>query len=296
MTVEIILEKLQSSLITALIALDDDVNKHIEPWKEGNGSYGRICLLSGGTLIEKAGVNFTCIHRESLPVSAMGGKTELAGHPFTVVGVSVVVHPRNPYVPTSHANLRYFVSKPKGKPPVWWYGGCYDLTPYYGFIEDCKQWHLMAKKACDPFGHELYPRYKSWCDRYFYLLHRKEPRGIGGLFFDELNEWDEETCLSFVQSVGHHYCCSYDELFRRRKDTIYGRRERGFQLYRRGRYAEFNLLYDRGTLFGLETGHRTEAVLMSLPPEVSWPYDFSPAAGSPESKLYEDFLVVRDWV
>jgi len=212
------------------------------------------------------------------------------------MGISVVVHPRNPYVPTSHANFRFLCTEKPGENPVWWFGGGYDLTPYYGFVEDCRHWHRTAERACRPFGSEVYPRYKKWCDDYFYLPHRQEPRGIGGLFFDDLNHWPWERCFEFVKSVGDSYLAAYYPIIERRQNHPYGQRERNFQLYRRGRYVEFNLLYDRGTLFGLQTGGRTESILMSLPPAVAWCYHWNPEEGSSEARLYQEFLQPRDWV
>jgi coproporphyrinogen III oxidase len=212
------------------------------------------------------------------------------------MGVSLVIHPRNPYAPTSHANVRFFIAEKEGEAPIWWFGGGYDLTPYYPFEEDVIHWHQTAKQACDPFGEEIYPRYKQWCDEYFYLVHRQECRGVGGLFFDDLNEWDFEQCFAFMQSVGNSYIPAYVPIVEKRKDMAYGEREKDFQLYRRGRYVEFNLVYDRGTLFGLQTGGRTESILMSLPPLVKWRYNWQPESGSPEEKLYTDFLPPRDWL
>ena len=211
------------------------------------------------------------------------------------MGVSLVIHPLNPYVPTSHANVRFFIAEKAGAEPVWWFGGGFDLTPYYAFEQDIRHWHSAAKQACEPFGADVYPRYKQWCDEYFFLKHRNEPRGVGGLFFDDLNEWGFEKCFAFMQSVGDHYINAYQPIVSRRKDTPYGDRERDFQLYRRGRYVEFNLVYDRGTLFGLQTGGRTESILMSMPPLVKWRYNWQPEDGTPEAELYEKYLVAKDW-
>ena len=212
------------------------------------------------------------------------------------MGVSLVIHPHNPFVPTSHANVRFFIAEKEGAEPVWWFGGGFDLTPYYGFDEDAIHWHRTARDACTPFGESVYPRYKRWCDEYFFLKHRQEPRGIGGLFFDDLNEWGFERSFAFMRSTGDHYLPAYLPIVQRRKTLEFGERERAFQKYRRGRYVEFNLVYDRGTLFGLQSGGRTESILMSLPPEVSWRYDYHPEAGSPEARLYEKFLTARDWL
>jgi coproporphyrinogen III oxidase len=212
------------------------------------------------------------------------------------MGVSLVIHPNNPYVPTSHANVRFFIARKAGADPIWWFGGGFDLTPYYPFEEDAVQWHRVAKQACDPFGEDVYPRFKKWCDDYFYLKHRGETRGIGGLFFDDLNQWDFDTCFNFLKSIGDHYLSAYRPIVAKRKNTPYGERERDFQLYRRGRYVEFNLVYDRGTLFGLQSGGRTESILMSLPPLVKWRYNWKPQAGTPEASLYENFLRPREWL
>ena len=212
------------------------------------------------------------------------------------MGVSMVLHPRNPYVPTSHANWRFFVAEKPGEEPVWWFGGGFDMTPYYGFREDAVHWHRTARAACEPFGEDVYPRFKRWCDEYFYLRHRQEPRGVGGLFYDDLADWGFERCFDFSRSVADHYLPAYRPVVERRRDLPWGERERAFQLYRRGRYVEFNLVYDRGTLFGLQSGGRTESILMSLPPLVSWRYDWRPEEGSPEETLYRDFLAPRDWL
>ncbi len=266
-----------------------------DTWERPEGGGGRSRLLEGGTVLERAGVNLSQVRGERLPPSASASRPELAGGGFQALGVSLVIHPRNPYVPTSHANLRFFLAEREGVDPVWWFGGGFDLTPYYPFLEDVLHWHRVAKAACDPFGPEVYPRYKAWCDQYFFLGHRNEPRGVGGLFFDDLNEGFERA-FGFTRSVGDHYLPAYLPILRRRKDLAYGERERGFQKYRRGRYVEFNLVYDRGTLFGLQSGGRTESILMSLPPEVSWRYDWRPEPGSPEAELYEHYLRPRDWL
>ena len=253
-------------------------------------------MLSEGAVFEKGGVNFSDVRGASLPASATAHRPELAGGSFRAMGVSLVIHPKNPYVPTSHANVRLFVAYKDGVEPVWWFGGGYDLTPFYPFAEDCEHWHRVARDACAPFGDEVYSRYKRWCDEYFYLRHRDETRGVGGLFFDDLNEWEFEQCFAFVRSVGDSYLRAYRPIVQRRKSTGYGEREREFQLYRRGRYAEFNLVYDRGTIFGLQSGGRTESILMSLPPLARWSYDWSPEPGSAEAELYEHYLQPRDWL
>ena len=265
-------------------------------WERPGGGGGRSRVLEEGAVIEKGGVNFSHVHGDGLPPSATAGRPELAGRGFQALGVSLVIHPRNPYVPTSHANVRFFIAEKPGAEPVWWFGGGFDLTPYYGFEEDAVHWHRTAQAACAPFGDEVYPRFKQWCDEYFFLRHRNEPRGVGGLFFDDLNEWGFDRCFAFMKSVGDHYLPAYRPIVARRKDMPWGERERAFQLYRRGRYVEFNLVYDRGTLFGLQTGGRTESILMSLPPLAAWRYDWHPAPGTPEAELYEVFLRPRDWL
>jgi len=267
-----------------------------DSWTREAGGGGRSRVLEEGKVFEKAGINFSHVFGPGLPASATAHRPELAGRSFQAMGVSLVIHPRNPYVPTSHANVRFFIAEKDGADPVWWFGGGFDLTPYYGYEEDVIQWHTAAKAACAPFGPEVYAKYKKWCDEYFYLKHRNEPRGVGGLFFDDLNEWGFEKSFAFMQSVGDHYVQAYRPIVQKRKDTPYGERERDFQLYRRGRYVEFNLVYDRGTLFGLQTGGRTESILMSLPPLVSWQYNRHPESGTPEARLYEVFLKPQDWI
>jgi len=266
-----------------------------DAWERPEGGGGRSRVLEDGAVLEKAGINMSHVHGEGLPPSATASRPELAGRSFQAMGVSLVIHPRNPYVPTSHANVRFFIAEKEGAEPVWWFGGGFDLTPYYGFEEDARHWHRVAREACAPFGETVYPRFKQWCDEYFFLKHRREPRGVGGLFFDDLNQWGFERSFAFMRSVGDHYLPAYQPLVQRRKGTPYGDRERDFQAYRRGRYVEFNLVYDRGTLFGLQSGGRTESILMSLPPIVKWRYDWHPAPDSPEAALYRDFLRPRDW-
>jgi len=288
---------LQDRICTGLEAEDGQGSFAEDAWeRESGGGGGRSRVMAGGAVFEQAGINFSHVHGPGLPASATAHRPELAGRSFEALGVSLVIHPHNPYVPTSHANVRFFIAEKPGADPVWWFGGGFDLTPYYGFEEDAVHWHRTAKAACDPFGEEVYPRYKQWCDDYFYIKHRDEPRGIGGLFFDDLNEWGFERCFAFMQSVGDHYLPAYAPIVQRRRDTDYAERERDFQLYRRGRYVEFNLVYDRGTLFGLQTGGRTESILMSLPPLVKWRYNWSPEPGTPEARLYEYFLQPRDWL
>ena len=267
-----------------------------DAWQRQEGGGGRSRVLADGAVFESAGINFSHVFGAGLPASATAHRSELAGRSFQAMGVSLVIHPMNPYVPTSHANVRFFIAEKEGAEPVWWFGGGFDLTPYYAFEQDVAHWHSIAKKACDPFGSDVYPRYKQWCDEYFFLKHRNEPRGVGGLFFDDLNEWGFDKCFAFMQSVGDHYLEAYQPIVSRRKDTPYGERERDFQLYRRGRYVEFNLVYDRGTLFGLQTGGRTESILMSMPPLVKWRYNWRPETGSAEAELYEKYLLAKDWV
>ena len=263
---------------------------------DGLDGGGRTRLITDGAVFEQGGVNFSHVTGKSMPASATAGRPELAGRSFEALGVSLVIHPHNPYVPTSHANVRFFIAEKEGEDPIWWFGGGYDLTPYYGFEEDAIEWHQTAKEACDPFGEDVYSKYKQWCDEYFYLKHRGETRGAGGLFFDDLNEGGFEHCFNFLQSVGNSYTKAYVPIIGRRKDTPFGERERDFQLYRRGRYVEFNLVYDRGTLFGLQSGGRTESILMSLPPLVKWRYNWQPDPGTDEAKLYDVFLKPQNWL
>ena len=263
---------------------------------DGLAGGGRTRVLNDGAVFEQGGVNFSHVRGTSMPASATANRPELAGRSFEAIGVSLVIHPKNPFAPTSHANVRFFIAEKEGEEPIWWFGGGYDLTPYYGFEEDAIHWHQTAKNACDPFGDDVYPKLKKWCDDYFYLKHRDETRGAGGLFFDDLNEGGFKHCFAFLQSVGNSYIDAYVPIVKRRKDTQYGEREYDFQLYRRGRYVEFNLVYDRGTLFGLQSGGRTESILMSLPPLVKWRYNWQPEPGSDEAKLYEVFLKPQDWL
>lgn len=267
-----------------------------DAWERPGGGGGRTRVLQGGAVFEQGGINFSHIHGAHLPAAATARRPELSGRSFQAMGVSLVMHPLNPYVPSSHLNVRFFVAEQPDRTPVWWFGGGFDLTPYYGFAEDAIHWHQVAHAACRPFGAEVYARFKAQCDDYFFLKHRQEPRGIGGLFFDDLDEGGFARCFAMLQSLGDHYLPAYLPIVHRRKGHPWGERERAFQKYRRGRYVEFNLVYDRGTLFGLQSGGRTESILMSLPPEVSWRYDWHPAAGSPEAELYERFLVPRDWL
>jgi coproporphyrinogen III oxidase len=267
-----------------------------DSWQRPEGGGGRSRVIENGAVIEKGGVNFSHVFGNQMPASATAHRPELAGRKFEAMGVSLVIHPHNPYVPTSHANVRFFIAEKEGAAPVWWFGGGYDLTPYYGNVEDCKHWHQTAKNACDPLGQHIYPSFKKWCDEYFYLKHRNEARGIGGLFFDDYNAESFDHSFALMRAVGDSYIKAYQPIVDARKNSTYGERERDFQLYRRGRYVEFNLVYDRGTLFGLQTGGRTESILMSLPPLVKWQYNWQPEAGSSEAKLYTDFLPARDWI
>jgi coproporphyrinogen III oxidase len=287
---------LQDNICDALAEEDGGKGFLEDSWERPGGGGGRSRVMEEGAVFEKAGINFSHVFGEGLPASATAHRPELAGRSFQAMGVSLVIHPHNPYVPTSHANVRFFVAEKEGADPVWWFGGGFDLTPYYGFDEDSIHWHQVARQACEPFGDDVYTKYKKWCDDYFYLKHRDEPRGIGGLFFDDLNEWGFENSFAFMQAVGNNYIVAYRPIVNRRKATEYGERERDFQLYRRGRYVEFNLVYDRGTLFGLQTGGRTESILMSLPPLVKWRYAWQPEAGSKEEELYTRYLKPRDWV
>ncbi len=287
---------LQDNICAALAVCDGGAEFEEDAWVREEGGGGRSRVLTNGAVIEKGGVNFSHVMGESLPASATANRPELAGRRFEAMGVSLVIHPNNPYIPTSHANVRFFIAEKEGEAPIWWFGGGYDLTPYYGFEDDVIEWHQTAKTACDPFGDDIYSRYKKWCDDYFYLKHRGETRGAGGLFFDDLNEGGFEQCFKFLQAVGDCYIQAYLPIVNRRKDMPFGEKERDFQLYRRGRYVEFNLVYDRGTLFGLQSGGRTESILMSLPPLVKWRYNWSPEAGSKEAELYEKFLKPQDWL
>lgn len=286
---------LQDRICTGLATLDAAEFRE-DCWQRAEGGGGRSRVIAGGRVIEKGGVNFSHVTGAAMPASATAHRPELAGRSFEAMGVSLVIHPNNPYAPTSHANVRFFIAEKPGEEPVWWFGGGFDLTPYYGFKDDCVHWHKMAKRACLPLGAEAYPRYKKWCDEYFYLRHREEARGVGGLFFDDLNEPGYAKSFEFTRSVGDTFLEAYLPILEKRKDTPYSERERQFQLYRRGRYVEFNLVYDRGTLFGLQTGGRTESILMSLPPLVRWEYDYTPAADSAEASLVTDFLAPRDWL
>ncbi len=287
---------LQDDLCAAAQAQETNGAFGRDEWERPEGGGGISRILEGGEVFERAGVGFSDVRGNQLPPSASQRRPELAGLPFRAMGVSVVIHPRNPYAPTSHANLRFFSATDDQGKGAWWFGGGFDLTPYYGFRDDARSWHQHAQAACEPLDDDAYARYKKWCDEYFFLAHRNEARGIGGLFFDDLNEPDFDSCFAFVRAVGQHYREAYFPIVERRKNMPYGERERQFQLYRRGRYVEFNLVYDRGTLFGLQSRGRTESILMSMPPEVQWRYDWRPQSGTPEASLYEDFLPPRDWL
>lgn len=287
---------LQDDICSQLAAEDGGAGFAEDAWERPGGGGGRTRVISNSAVFEQGGVNFSHVFGDKLPSSATAQRPELAGRSFQAMGVSLVIHPHNPMVPTSHANVRFFIAEKPGEEPVWWFGGGFDLTPYYGFEEDCVAWHRTAKAACDPFGEGVYARYKQWCDDYFFLKHRNEPRGIGGLFFDDLNEWGFDKSFAFLRSVGNSYITAYRPIVSARKNLPFTEIQRDFQLYRRSRYVEFNLVYDRGTLFGLQSGGRTESILMSLPPLVKWRYNWQPSAGSAEAKLYTDFLRARDWL
>jgi len=288
--------QLQDTICAGLEQEDGEASFLQDEWQRPEGGGGRSRVISNGAVFEKGGVNFSHVRGANLPASASAQRPELAGRSYQAMGVSLVMHPHNPYVPTSHANVRLFVAEKPGEEPVWWFGGGFDLTPYYGFDEDCRHWHQVAAAACASFGDDVYQRYSKWCDEYFFLKHRQEPRGIGGLFFDDVNEAGFDNSFAFMRAVGDAYLPAYQPIVSRRKQMEYGERERQFQLYRRGRYVEFNLVYDRGTLFGLQSDGRTEAILMSLPPLVRWEYEYQPEAGSAEAELTEHFLRPRDWL
>jgi coproporphyrinogen III oxidase len=287
--------RLQSSIVERLEQVDGKSFRR-DSWVRPEGGGGSSCVLEEGRVLERGGVNFSHVLGPSLPPSASAHRPELAGRSFEAMGVSLVLHPRNPHAPTVHMNVRCFVARKDGTDPVWWFGGGMDLTPYYGYEDDAVHFHQSCFDALQPFGGAHYPHFKKWCDDYFYLRHRQEPRGIGGIFFDDFSEQDFAFSFGLVQSVGDHFLPAYIPILERRKDLPYGERERDFQAYRRGRYVEFNLVFDRGTLFGLQSGGRTESILMSLPPIVKWRYDWQPEAGTAEARLYSDFLIGRDWL
>ncbi|WP_188474591.1 oxygen-dependent coproporphyrinogen oxidase [Hafnia psychrotolerans] len=294
--VKTFLLSLQDQICLKLAAADGKASFAEDQWVREEGGGGRSRVLTHGAVFEQAGVNFSHVSGAMLPASATAHRPELAGRSFQAMGVSLVIHPQSPYIPTSHANVRFFIAEKPGEKPVWWFGGGFDLTPFYGFEEDAHHWHLTAQQLCQPFGDDVYPKYKKWCDDYFFIKHRNEARGIGGLFFDDLNTPDFTTCFTFMQAVGNGFTDAYLPIVEKRKTLPWSERERQFQLYRRGRYVEFNLVWDRGTLFGLQTGGRTESILMSMPPLVRWEYNFQPENDSPEAALYRDFLPVRDWL
>jgi coproporphyrinogen III oxidase len=287
---------LQQTICSEIELLDGGTVFEQDHWsRDDQRGNGISCIISNGNVFEKGGVNFSIIRGDKMPKSASALRPELEGRQYTALGVSLVLHPDNPYIPTAHANVRFFVAEEQGKDPIWWFGGGFDLTPYYGFDEDAVHWHETAKKACIPFGKDVYPKYKKWCDDYFYLTHRNEQRGIGGLFFDDLNG-DFEECFDYMKSVGSHFTEAYIPIAKKRINTTFSEKEKDFQLYRRGRYVEFNLIYDRGTLFGLQSGGRTESILMSLPPKAQWSYQYKIEPGSEEEKLTSYFLKPRDWI
>lgn len=295
---------LQSRIVAELERTDGQAFLRDAWTRPDNSGGGLTCVIENGALFERGGVNFSHVHGQNLPASATANRPELAGRSFEAMGVSLVLHPHNPYCPTTHMNVRAFVATAPDQPPVWWFGGGMDMTPYYGFVEDVQHFHRCCRDALAPFGADCYPRYKAWCDEYFHLKHRQEARGVGGIFFDDLNtllpgetaEAAFERCFSLTRAVGEAFTSAYLPILHRRRDTPYGERERAFQAYRRGRYVEFNLVFDRGTLFGLQSGGRTESILMSMPPNVTWRYDWQPEPGSPEAELYETFLPPRQWV
>ena len=294
--VKAFLMALQDQICQALAREDGAADFVEDSWQRAEGGGGRSRVLTQGAVFEQAGVNFSHVFGDKMPASATAHRPELDGRRFESMGVSLVIHPHNPYVPTSHANVRFFIAEKEGEDPVWWFGGGFDLTPFYPFEEDVVHWHQVAFDTCAPFGADIYSKYKAWCDDYFYLKHRGETRGVGGLFFDDLNQWGFEQSFAFMRAVGESYINGYVPIVAKRKDTPYGERERQFQLYRRGRYVEFNLVFDRGTLFGLQSGGRTESILMSMPPLVRWQYGYEPEAGSPEARLYERYLQPQDWL
>ena len=287
---------LQDGLCGNMEELDADKRFSEDVWERPQGGGGISRVLEKGAVFEKAGINFSHVYGDRLPASASVNRPEVAGRKFQAMGVSAVIHPENPFVPTSHMNIRFFLAEKPGAAPLWWFGGGFDLTPYYGFEEDARHWHSVANSACREFGQDVYPKFKNWCDEYFFIRHREEARGIGGIFFDDLNDWGFDRCFQFLRSVGGHYILAYRPIVERRKDMAYTDQQKDFQLYRRGRYVEFNLVYDRGTLFGLQSGGRVESILMSLPPQVQWQYNRKPEPGTEEARLVEEFLTPRDWL
>jgi len=290
------LKSLQQRVVHALEDVNGKEKFRRDDWEREAGGGGQSRVLTDGAVFEQAGVGFSHVHGSEMPPSASKSRPELAGRRFQAMGVSLVLHPRNPYVPTTHANFRFFCAETAEGEPIWWFGGGLDLTPYYPFHDDVLHWHRIARNACTEFGDDVYDKYKAWCDEYFFLKHRNETRGVGGLFFDDLNDWGFDRCFEFTKTVADQFLPAYLPIVDARKNHPYGERQREFQLYRRGRYVEFNLLYDRGTLFGLQSGGRTESILMSLPPRVRWEYDWQPEPSSPEEKLYKHYLVAQDWL
>lgn len=286
---------LQEDIVCRLAAFDGQDFQR-DAWQRTESGGGVSRLIEEGRFFERGGVNFSHVTGQSLPASATAARPQLAGRAWEALGVSLVLHPRNPYCPTAHMNVRFFVARKPGEADIWWFGGGMDMTPYYGQIEDVQHFHRTCQAALQPFGADVYAQYKANCDDYFFLKHRNEPRGVGGIFFDDLSTGGLERCFALTQAVGHAFIPAYLPVLEKRRDTPYGERERDFQAYRRGRYVEFNLVWDRGTLFGLQSGGRTESILMSLPPVVKWRYDWQPEAGSPEAELYELFLQPRDWL
>lgn len=287
---------LQNSICNELEQIDVGAKFVEDAWTRDAGGGGLTRTLQNGSIFEKAGVNFSHVSGANLPPSANNSRPQLEGCSFSAVGVSLVLHPDNPYIPTSHANVRFFLAEKEGQPPIWWFGGGFDLTPYYGFEEDCVHWHQTSKDACEPFGDNIYSQFKKWCDEYFYIKHRSEARGVGGLFFDDYNAESFEHSFGLMKSIGDHFIKAYAPIVIRRKALNFTEREKKFQLYRRGRYVEYNLVYDRGTLFGLQSNGRAESILMSLPPKVNWEYNWHPEPGTKEARLYTDFLPVKDWI
>jgi coproporphyrinogen III oxidase len=286
---------LQLRVLQMLQQEDAQASLRQDEWQRQQGGGGHTCVISNGPYIEKAGINFSHVMGQHLPLSATQHRAELADRSYQAMGTSAIIHPRNPYAPTAHLNIRFFIAEKPGHEPVWWFGGGFDLTPYYGFSEDCQHWQQMAKQACAPFGADIYPQFKKQADDYFFLKHRNEPRGIGGIFFDDWYRGEFANCFALARSIGDHFLLAYQPILSRRKALPYGAAQRAFQCYRRGRYVEFNLLYDRGTLFGLQSAGRTESILVSLPSEVAWHYDWQPEPDSPEAQFYEEFLVAKDW-
>lgn len=294
--VKAFLLELQDKICAGLTRLDGQADFKEEQWTRAEGGGGQSRVLTQGQVFEQAGVNFSHVMGEAMPASATAHRPELAGRSFEAMGVSLVIHPNNPHIPTTHANVRFFIAYKEGTDPVWWFGGGFDLTPFYPYIDDVIHWHETAKALCEPFGKAVYPKYKKWCDEYFWLPHRNETRGVGGLFFDDLNKEGFDKSFAFMRAVGEGFLTAYAPIVERRKDTEFSEHQRQFQLYRRGRYVEFNLVYDRGTLFGLQTGGRTESILMSMPPLVRWEYGYTPKKDSQEAELYERYLKPQDWL